>query len=96
MTTSRLRALCFEIYKTLNDLNPCFMKDIFKERENRHSNRHNYIDVPMVNQVTYGKHSMCSLGHTNWNSLPEHIKSSDTLSIFKKSMTRFKLRLTLY
>ena len=86
MTTSRLRTLCLEIYKTLNDLNPSYMKDIFKKRENRHSNRHNYIDVPMVNQVTYGKHSMRSLGPKIWNSLPEHIKSSDTLSIFKKSI----------
>ena len=73
MTTSRLRTLCLEIYKTLNDLNPSYMKDIFKKRENRHSNRHTYIDVPMVNQVTYGKHSMLSLGPKIWNSLPEHI-----------------------
>ena len=29
MTTSRLRTLCLEIYKTLNDLNPSYMKDIF-------------------------------------------------------------------
>ena len=32
----RLRSLCIEIYKTLNDSNPSFMKEIFEKRdENR-------------------------------------------------------------
>ena len=36
MNIRRLRCLCIEIYKTLNDLNPSFMKEIFEKRdENR-------------------------------------------------------------
>ena len=34
MNFRRLRTLCVEIYKTLNDLNPSFMKDIFKLKTN--------------------------------------------------------------
>ena len=30
MNVRRLRTLCVKIYKTLNDLNPSFMKNIFK------------------------------------------------------------------
>ena len=30
MNIRRMRTLCVEIYKTLNDLNPSFMNNIFK------------------------------------------------------------------
>ena len=88
MTINRLRVLCLEIYKTLNDLNPDYMKNIFRKRANRHSNRLNNIEVPTVNQVTYGKNSLRALGPRIWNSLPNHIKSSETLLIKKKASKR--------
>ena len=34
MNVRRLRTLCVEIYKTLNDLNPSFMNNIFKLKRN--------------------------------------------------------------
>ena len=86
MTVYRLRTLSLEIYKTLNDLNPAYMKDIFKKRVNRHSNRLNNIEVPTINQVTYGKNRLRALGPKIWNCLPESIKSSKNLTIFKKSI----------
>ena len=86
MTINRLRCLCIEIFKTLKNMNPSYMTGIFKKRENRHSSRLNNIEVPMVNQVTYGKNSLRALGPKIWNTLPDHIKSSETLIIFKKSI----------
>ena len=35
----RLRVLAIEIFKTLNDLNPPYMKDFFKKSTNRTSQR---------------------------------------------------------
>ena len=86
MTVYRLRTLCLEIYKTLNDLNPAYMKEIYKKSVNRHSSRLNNIEVPTINQVTYGKNSLRALGPKIWNCLPESIKSSQTLNVFKKSI----------
>ena len=34
MNVRRLRTLCVKIYKTLNDLNPCFLNNIFKLKIN--------------------------------------------------------------
>ena len=34
MNVRKLRTLCVEIYRTLNDLNPSFMNDIFKLKIN--------------------------------------------------------------
>ena len=35
MSINRLRTLCVEVYKTLNELKPSFMKNIFYGKRNR-------------------------------------------------------------
>ena len=42
MNIRRLRCLCIEIYKTLNDLNPSFMKEIFEKRDENRVTRDRY------------------------------------------------------
>ena len=43
-----------EIYKTLNDLNPGYMKDIFQVQQSAYSTGRPYsIKVPRVNQTTF-------------------------------------------
>ena len=42
MNVRRLRTLCVEIYKTLNDLNPSFMNNIFKLKINGREVRDKY------------------------------------------------------
>ena len=42
MQVSHQRTLCIEIYKTMNDLNPPFMKNFFKLRSSRYSSRKPY------------------------------------------------------
>ena len=87
MEVGSLTTLCIEISETLNDLNPPYMKEIFKQTENRSSDRFsNNLYVPKVNQVRYGSNSLRSLGPKIWNNLPEYIKSAETLSIFKKNI----------
>ena len=42
MNILRLRFLCIEIYKTLKDLNPSFMKEIFEKRDENRVTRDRY------------------------------------------------------
>ena len=82
-----MRTLCIEVYKTLNDLNPEFMKNIFKLRETIRPVREAYkmnLEMPRINQVTFGTRSLRILGPKIWNSLPLHVKSSENLSLFKE------------
>ena len=86
MNVKRLRFLCVEIYKTINNLNPSFMKQIFELRETNRNVREKYrlnLNIPNYNQVTFGKKSLRILGPKIWNSLPYHIKSSKNLESFK-------------
>ena len=77
MNVRRLKTLCAEIYKTLNDLNPSFMNKIFKLKTHGREIRDKYklnLDIHKWNQ---------KLGSSIWNNLPYHVKSSETLDTFK-------------
>lgn len=87
MTVQRFRILCIEIYKTINSLNPEYMKDIFIRQTNtrvRRKQNENNLIVPRKNTVKFGTNSLSSLGPKIWNSLPSHIKSAKDLDAFKK------------
>ena len=82
MEIRRMRTLALEVFKTLNDLNPKFMKEIFNFSPHC-SHRKRDIFVHSRNTVNYGNKSLKSLGPHIWNSLPEKIKATTSISIFK-------------
>ena len=55
MQVSRQRTLCIDIYKTMNNLNPPYIKNFFKLRSSRYSSRKPH-DLKHIrpNQVTFG------------------------------------------
>ena len=84
MHVSRLRVLCIEAFKTLKNLNPSFMKDIFKIKSSRYSLRKfNDLQHYRPNQVTFGSNSLRSLGPQIWNGLPNKMKTVENLNSFK-------------
>ena len=57
MSVNRLKRLCIEIYKTINELNPEFMNNTFKVKENKRLVREQHklnLETPEWNQVTFG------------------------------------------
>ena len=86
MELNRLRYLCTEIYKIINNINSSFMKQIFQLRETNRSVRNQYkldLNVRKVNQVSYGEKSLRYYGTKIWNSLPFHVKTNENLKTFK-------------
>ena len=62
------------------------MNEIFKLRKTSRAVHSNYklnLDVPTINQVSFGDKSLRYYGPKIWNSLPFHIKSSENLEAFK-------------
>ena len=89
MNVYRLRNLCVEIYKTINQLNPEFMNNIFKVKENKRVVREQYklnLETPEWSQITFGAKSLKVYGSKVWNSLPSQIKTSENLIQFKSLM----------
>ena len=86
MNLRRQKTLCMEIYKTLNKLNPGYMNDIFKLKNTDRLTREKYnlnLEIPKLNQATFGTKILRSYGPKIWNVLPYHIKTSDNLNSFK-------------
>ena len=70
----RLRNLATGIFKTFNNLNPSFMKNISTSKENARICSNNIV-FKSHNSATYGDKSLMTLGPKIWNALPEKIKS---------------------
>ena len=86
MSIRRLRFFCIEIYKTLNDLNPSFAKEIFEKRDENRVTRDRYklnLNIPRRNQVTFGTKYLKFYGPKLWNALPVNIKTAENLNAFK-------------
>ena len=78
MNLRRQKTMCIEIYKTLNELNPGYMNDIFKLRNTDRLTREKYklnLEIPKPNQGTFGTRSLRRYGPRIWNALPYHIKT---------------------
>ena len=81
METKSFRTMFHEMFKTLNNLNPVFMKDIFHYSPNVTHEKHNlYIQ----NKTNFGNKSLRVFGANIWNTLPEYFKSTTSLLEFKK------------
>ena len=82
MEVRRLRTLATEIFKTLNDMNPSYMKEIFQLSKYRTHRKHDLF-IHSRNTTKHGNKSLRVFGAHIWNSLPESIKKTSSLTTFK-------------
>ena len=82
-----LRALPTEIYESLADINPDFMKPYFEIKEIPYNLRNGYaLKLPSTNSTYYGINSVLFRACLLWNQLPLSIKQSQSLLKFKSKM----------
>ena len=63
MNLRRTRSLCIEMYNTINNLNPEFMKNLFKVFKTNTPQREQYklnLEISKSNQVVFGIKSLCT------------------------------------
>ena len=78
----KLRILAIEIFKTINDLNSPYMKEIFELNTNRNPER-KMLMVKVTESKKYGTDSLKHMGPKIWNCLSPELKTSENLTIFK-------------
>ena len=79
-----LQLLMIEIFKTKNNLNPTFMKDIFVVKNSYYSLRNpNHFQLPNVRTTIYGIENIQFRGCSLWSLLPNSMKNSESLQEFK-------------
>jgi len=85
MSITRHRQLAMEIFKTLNHMNPSYMKNIFIRKNYRENSRYpDNLSVPKTKAFTYGENSLKALGPKIWNSLPNYFKEKRSIESFKR------------
>ena len=82
-----LRILMIEVFKSLHHLNPSFMWDLFNIKVTKYNLRTGQrLQLPTTKSKSYGTNSIVFRGSLLWNSLPNTIKSSESLSEFKRKI----------
>ena len=75
------------MFKTKENINPPFMKEIFRERNTTYNLRNNNeFMLPRAKTVTYGTETIKYRGQWLWLSLPQHIKNAQSVNEFKNKI----------
>ena len=85
-----IQVLATEIYKTVNGLAPTIMNSVFeiKDIEQNLRNKINFKSR-RINSVPYGIDSLTYLAPKIWNIVPEGIKKSESLNVFKTKIKKW-------
>ena len=84
----RLRTLALEVFKTLNNLNPVFLDEIFN-RTKWLTHRPNNIQVNVHKTAKYGDKSFRTLEPHIWKSLLEHMKAETKFIKFREYINQW-------
>ena len=79
-------------YKALNGQAPSYITELLKPytpARNLRSSSKNLLKIPLVKLVSYGHRCFSFAAPTLWNSLPDYIKQSSSLSSFKTYMKTY-------
>ncbi len=82
---ARLRLLCIEVFKAINNISPPYMCNLFKLHDKQD---HNTRSVKLLiqnhyNKVTYGKKTFVCFSTHLWNNLPTHVRKCNSIDEFK-------------
>ena len=85
-----IQLLATEIYKTVNGLAPIIMNTIFEIKDIECNLRNKINFKPRrINSVRYGIDSLTYLGPKIWNIVPEDLKKSESLNVFKTKIKKW-------
>ena len=83
-----LQYLLIEIYKVRKGISPTIMDEIFQFFENPVYELRSGVHLPSRNSRTvfFGTESIMNLEAKLWNMVPQNIKSSESLNVFKSKI----------
>ena len=87
-----IELLVIEVYKYLNDLSPDIISDIFKVRESTYNLRNFHIfESQNPRTKKFGLDSIAYRASQLWKNVPEEIRNSTSLPMFKKKIKKVLL-----
>ena len=87
----RIKVIAIEVFKSLNNLNPCFMNEMFDVKDIPYNLRDtNIVLQPKFDKITYGKNTFKYYGSHIWNLLPNDCKKTTNIEIFKGILKKWE------
>ena len=85
INVKNLHYLVTKIYKDKNNISPEIMRDIFhfQENDNFNSRSGTHLAFRNMRRTLFGKETVSNLGGKIWSLLPEELKNSSSLQVFK-------------
>ncbi len=86
---SLLEKILLLTYKALNDLAPAYLTNLlsrYNPTRSLRSQNSGLLVVPRIAKSTKGGRNVSYLAPKLWNSLPDNVRGSDTLSLFKSRL----------
>ena len=81
---SNIHTLLIEIYKSINNLSPPIMKNLFDLKNTRYDLRSKqFLKLPETSTSRYGTQALCFRGSPIWNTVPNKIKNIGNIEDFK-------------
>ena len=89
-----LQILATEIFKARNNLSPPIVQNIFRTTEPAYSLRRDTIfESRRIQTQRYGIESLTNLGPKIWSQVPNEIKESASLAVFKNKIKNWRPKL---
>ena len=79
-----IQSLTLEIYKTIHELNPVFMKNVFCYGKSNYITRNKQLSYPNPHTVTYRLESFGYKATQMWRCIPHDIQNNPNINTFKK------------
>ena len=83
-----IQALTLEIFKTLNNLNPSFMNEIFYLKDLNYTTRKQNLVYPNPRTVSYGLESFGYKASQLWSKIPYEIQHANNITTFKNEIPK--------
>ena len=85
-----IRKLLEEIYKSVNNLSPSFMAELFVPKFSGYDlRRGQQLVLPPTNTVKFGLQSLSFTGSLIWDRISKDVKESPSLNVFKRKLKMF-------
>jgi len=85
-----MHTLAIEVYKCINGISPQYLSSMFqREQHNYNIRSQGNLVQTSFKSIRYGYYTFSYLGAKVWNSLPNSIKESDSLDVFKNRLLSF-------
>ena len=88
LSTRRKKLKATLKFKIIKGLSPAYLQDLFSIRSTKYRDSEIKLNLPKP-RTNYCKRALGYSGALLWNSLPVHLRKSDSLGYFKRELDKF-------